>query len=167
MKSFPTQLIVLTFAVTACADEAAPIEVTRTNAEIRVNASDGATVIDISDPGGIGRAELKRSGKKWPEKLVLRLRLKGLESLKVTVGENKLGWWVAADPAVKTYMSQWVDGKETSLTSESPWWSEVKRVDVSTKSPRKEGYFELTLPARMFAENPEIMHIAWVDFFRG
>lgn len=144
------------------ADDAPPVSVSETSGEVRVIVEKEATIIDITDPRGIGRAELKRTAMKWPAKIVLRLHLKGLESLKVTVGKAQLGWWVGGGKTLKTYMVQWKEGKETSLDGKSAWWSEVKRVEEKEMA----SYFELTLPAGMFAENPETMHITWVDFYR-
>lgn len=168
MRTSIAALLLFCSSASLFAAEQAQIEAVKTSGEVRFSIEDEATIIDIVDAGGIGRAELKRTAMKWPKKVVLRLHLKGLESLKVNLGETKLGWWVGGGPKIKTYMSQWVKGKETSLNEKSPWWTPVKVVGGGeSKIPLKDGYFEIPLPDKMFAGNPETMQIAWVDFFRG
>ncbi len=53
-------------------------------------AADGAaTVIGIRSTFGIGRAEIRRVGKDWPERVVLRLHTKALEGFSATDGTRK------------------------------------------------------------------------------
>lgn len=66
-------------------------EVTRQAADARVTVMDrGDTVqVDIASTGGIGRATLERGGR-WPQALILRLHLKGLEGLELVAGTDTL-----------------------------------------------------------------------------
>ena len=43
----------------------------------------------------------------------------------------------------------------------------VCRLAKEKKIPLKDGYFELSLPKKLFEKNPKAIKLEWVDFFRG
>ena len=55
-----------------------------------VEAVEGGVRVAIHSERGIGRGTITRVGAHWPEKLVLRLHLKGLEGLTLTAGDLRL-----------------------------------------------------------------------------
>ena len=61
----------------------------------------GATTIEITSEFGIGRAEIRRLGDRWPRRIVLRLKLKALEGFSATDGKEKFQHSVSRAPAGK------------------------------------------------------------------
>jgi hypothetical protein len=53
---------------------------------------------------------------------------------------------------------------------EDPWWVEVRAFDAQGNPqvglPPKGGYWELILPARLFAQPPCELNLRWIDFYR-
>src|SRR4051794_3124633 len=80
-------LLVLAVAVaTASADDTPPLKVTTKRADDRVDvkAETDKVIVSVQSPFGISHAVIERGGKTWPDAVVLRLHLKGLENFKVT-----------------------------------------------------------------------------------
>ncbi|MGB6042238.1 MAG: hypothetical protein WBF93_03680, partial [Pirellulales bacterium] len=67
---------------------------------------------------------------------------------------------------------QWrtLDTDVTTVTR-SPFWTEIGIFNADGKRteniPNKGGYFELALPNALFKDNPESLHLDWIDFYRG
>lgn len=166
MPTFRIVLFALALAIIApipnalAADES-PIEVTKSSGKVQVLTEKMRIVIDISE-AGIGRAELRRTGKTWPRGLKIRLHLAGMEGFRVNFGERELHWWVSHHPEVRTYMAQLRKGKETELTDKSDLWTAVNVIAGKGKMKA----FEVTLPAKMLNENPETIKLNWIDFYR-
>src|SRR5262245_12821512 len=83
------------------------------------------TIIDITCPFGIDRAALKRTGDKWPEPIIVRLRLKGLESFEVISGPAALLVSVPSSGESRPRVSLRQNGKESEVDKSSPYWTEV------------------------------------------
>jgi len=48
------------------------------------------TILTVASGSGIGGATVELKADRWPEELILRVRLHGLESLTISTGEVKL-----------------------------------------------------------------------------
>ena len=129
------------------------------------------TEFTIRSPFGISNAVIQRMGEKWPKAIVLRLHLKGLESLRIQNDK----WTLAA--AVSSHRETprvrlWKDKKEDHpIDTKSPYWMQILTLGSDRKPttdvPLNEGYFEMQLPVALFEDNPESITIHWIDFYRG
>jgi len=177
-KRFASAIVILvaaaiTSAVPAGDDKQPPYKITskRDDDRVDVKAEKGKATFSIHSPFGISHAAIERVGDKWPDDVVLRLNLKGLENFKVTNGKVKLKG-SASIQAGKPVVRLWKDGKEdTPLDAKSPYWMMVRSLGGDGKAakeiPLKDGYFELTLPKALFEGNPTSITVSWIDFYRN
>src|SRR5262245_61188945 len=94
MKLCLTMLLVL-----IAADEAPRFKTTTTKAEdaVTMQSEAGKVVFLVRSVSGIGGAVIERTGAKWPEAVVLKLQLKGLENLVLANGTTSLGAAVSSN----------------------------------------------------------------------
>lgn len=138
---------------------------------VEVRADKEKTVFVVKSPFGISQAVIERKGEKWPDAVVLRLHLKGLESFRATNGK------VTLDAAVGSHkegqrVRVWKDGKEDApLDGKSPFWMEIRMVradgNQAKEIPLKDGYFEMSMPRAFFEVNPKSITLNWIDFYRN
>src|SRR5262249_38779083 len=176
MKSWLLPLVVTLLPVLAWADDgAAPakfkITTKRKDDTVEVQAEKDKTRFIIKSPFGISQAVIEREGEKWPDAVVLRLHLKGLESFRASNGKVTLDAAVSIQEG-KVKVRLWKDGKEDApLDEKSPFWTDIRIVDDEGKPakvlPLKDGYFEMTLPRALFQDNPKSITLIWIDFYRG
>jgi hypothetical protein len=141
----------------------------RDNDKVEVKVESGKAVFSIHSPFGISQTVIERTDGNWPDSVILRLHLKGLESMKVSNGK------VTLEAAVSSQDGQvrlWRDGKEDSpVDSESPYWMEIRMVGndgkPTTAIPLKDGYFEIQLPKALFEDSPKSITVSWIDFYRN
>ena len=138
----------------------------RDNDKVEVNVEKDKTVVSVHSPFGISQAGIERTNEKWPDIVMLRLHLKGLETFKVTNGTVTL-----ENAGSGQGERQWKDGKEDSLLDvKSSFWMEMRMVGndgkLATIIPLKDGYFEIKLPNALFEGNPKSITVNWIDFYR-
>jgi dipeptidyl aminopeptidase/acylaminoacyl peptidase len=133
---------------------------------IEVEAEDGNIVLTVTSPSGIGSATVTPEDGKWPSKLVLRLRLKGLESLTISHEQVTLvaSFSSHGDSQHRVYVK--AGGQETPLDKDDPYWMEIEMVGGKAV-PLQSGHFEVVLPAAIFKSQPKTVTISWIDFYRG
>ena len=144
---------------------------TKRDDTVEVKVEKGKTVLSVRSPFGISQAVIERTAEKWPDAVVLRLHLKGLESFRATNGK------VTLDAAVLRHDDEqrvrlWKDGKEHSpLDAKNPFWMEIRMIGGDGKPaqaiPLKDGYFEMQLPQAFFEGNPQSITVNWIDFYRN
>ncbi len=124
-----------------------------------------AIVLIVASPSGIGDATISPKNGKWPAPLILRLRLKGLESLTISQGQLTLATSFPShgDSEPRVYLE--AAGQQHALDEHSQYWTPV-RIVGDQAVPLKTGHFELTPPAA-FTAQPGPMTIRWIDFYRG
>ncbi len=168
-NSIAASLVVLLAALTYIADEPFKISTKRSDDRIEVKSKDGKALFLIRSPFGISNTTIERTAEQWPEKVVIHLRLKGLERFKVSTDKLKLEASVSShDGSVRL----WKDGKEDELLdSKSSCWMGIRTLDSNgepTKAiPLKDGYFEMQLPKAFFEGNPKSITLNWIDFYRN
>lgn len=155
------------------ADETPKFKITTKRADdaVEVRAEKGRTVFSVKSPFGISQAVIERADDKWPDAVVLRLYLKGLESFRATNGKVRLDAAVWIDEG-KPMVRLWKDGKEDApLDEKSPFWMVVRILTRDGKPakelPLKDGYFEVALPRAIFQGNPKAITLNWIDFYRN
>ena len=120
--------------------------------------------------GGIGRATVTCKLEQWPQPIVLRAYLRGLEALTIA---NELVEWkasVLSHSGHATLLHLWQDGKEgPALTKDSPHWIEIRRLGPDGKPvaglPPDGGWFELCIPQALLTEK-RVLKLSWIDFYR-
>lgn len=143
----------------------------RTDDKIEVRIEDGKTIISIRSPFGISQAVIERTQDKWPNPVVMRLQLKGLENLRISNGKVTLEAAVASHTE-KPLVRLWKDKKEDDLLdSKSHYWMEIRSIGSDGKPtneiPLQDGYFEMQLPKAFLEDNSKSIVIHWIDFYRG
>lgn len=146
------------------------ITMKRKDDTVEVRVEKDRTVFSVKSPFGISQAVVERKGEKWPEAVVLRLHLKGLENFRASNGKVTLDAAVSIQDR-KPKVRLWKDGKEDApLDEKSPFWMDVRiltRDDKPAKElPLKDGYFEMALPRAFFEGNPKSITLNWIDFYR-
>jgi len=136
---------------------------------VEVRADKDKTVYVIKSPSGISQTFIERTDEKWPEKMLFRLNLKGLESFRITNDKVKLEASVSSQNGT---VRLWKDGKENVLLDDkSPHWMEIRLICSDGKAvkeiPLKDGYFEMQLPQAFFEGNPKSITLNWIDFYRN
>ena len=167
----PALLILAVAATTAIADNTPPFKITtkRGNDRVDVKAEKDKVTFSVHSPFGISNAVIERADEKWPDAVVFRFHLKGLESFSVSNDKVKLEASVSSqDSKVRL----WKDGKEdTPLDAKCPYWMEIQVVGSDGKPakpiPLKDGYFELQLPKSIIEGNPKSITLTWIDFYRN
>ena len=156
----------------ATAGEPMPLKITTKRDDDRVEqkADKNSATVSIRSPSGISHAVMERTGDKWPDAVIVRLHLKGLENFRVTNGTAKIEL-AAGIQEGKPQVRQWKDGNEAApLDEKSPYWIGV-RILGDDGAPAKEiplkGYFELRLPPALFEKNPKSITVHWIDFYRN
>ena len=112
--------------------------------EIRVTIAERAVVFDITDRFGIGGGTVRLLKGDWPQELLLRFHLRGLEGLSVAVGGKLLSRDVGLnvrmlDAGGKPLPGKYLDGP---------------------------GYYETRVPPDLLAGDATEMKLSWVDFYR-
>ena len=139
--------------------------------KVEVNIEKDKTVFNVHSPFGISQAVIERVEEKWPDAVVLRLYLKGLESFRASNGKVTLDAAVSSNND-KQRVRLWKDGDEKSLLdSKSPFWMEIRMVGSDGKAaksiPLEDGYFEMQVPKAFFEGNPKSITLNWIDFYRN
>jgi hypothetical protein len=168
-SSIAVSLVVLLATTNCIAEEPFRITTKRSDDHMDVNSKDDKTLFVISSPFGISNAIIERTKDAWPDKVLIRLRLKGLENLKLSTDELRLEASVSShDGSIRL----WKDWNEDSpLVSNSPYWMEIRILDSDGEPakaiPLKNGYFEMQLPKKFFDGNPKSFKVEWIDFYRN
>jgi hypothetical protein len=128
------------------------------------------TTIDVYSESGIGSAEVSITSAALPEKIVMRLHLRGLEefnfgydSTRVTASLSSMG-----DGTVRESVTTTGDANDAQpIDASSPYWMDVQVVAADKTIPLKDGYIEVTAPKHFIDGGYRAFKIDWVDFFRS
>jgi hypothetical protein len=164
-------IIVAASTLCAAADDSPPLVVIaeRDSDRLEVTVENDEATVSVYSPSGIGGAVIERASEQWPEAVVLRLHLTGLESLSLASGEMKLAASVSSQDLT---VRLWKDGDERApLDDTSPLWMAIRILDgdgqPAKKLPLRDGCFEMRLPKALFDGNPQSITVSWIDFYRG
>jgi len=177
-----TLAIAFTFTTLVRSDEPQknlPIEIELGPRESEMQITVERIVIEIRNERGIGGGNIKRTGGKWPETIVLRLHLKGLEQFKLINGADAIHMSASGDEEILVSNSKvnYDLNKSVQLDESSEWWISAERMVPINKigadgkpskiSIQESGYFEITLPKKIFESNPESIRFQYIDFYRN
>lgn len=150
------------------------------------------TILDLRSERGIGTCRIHRKLDKWPERLILRLHLRGLEQIAVHIGDRKWIGAVSSSDGIVRWTSTSDDAMEQTIDSSDPNWCSIRVLrgnespateneppipmppsTTDSNSPQKirvpleeDESWEMTFPPAWLQENPSSIRISWIDFFR-
>jgi hypothetical protein len=139
---------------------------------IKVTLSEGAVVFDIHDARGIGGVRITPKSCGWPKPVVVRLHLRGLESLQISSGKFTLFGSVLTHSDHRRVLEIDEAGQRREAGKDDPFWINIRTVDAQGRDtdhlpdPEKGGYFEVTLPPALLNADTLGMTLRWIDFFR-
>jgi hypothetical protein len=164
-------LAILSVAAQACDEQPTyGLVVTsgRPDDQIELRTEEEVVCLVVRSASGIGDTVLTRAGERWPERLQVRLHLKGLEQLHITNGSTELSAAVSSTGPLTVRTSLGSD--ESPIAEDSPWKLDVRVIDddqAATRIPLADGYIEIDLPPALWESNPDAITIHWIDFYRG
>ena len=147
-----------------------------------VTTDDGRAVIDVTSASGIGG--LTATADAWPDEVVVRLRLRGLEGLEIRYGNVVITTGVASNGGLGSGLTLSVIGEDGTVQSASPssdlYYPDIRAVTTEGTTnvgplaagerpafPLPEGsVFELTLPPHFHQDDHPSFSLQWVDFYR-
>ncbi len=160
--------VLMLAALPASAEEPFKFTSKRDDDRVSTKAEKDRMVIDVTSPFGISTLMIERTGDAWPEVVVVRLRLFGLEHFEARGGKVSIGASVQSHTNYKASVGG--GKKEDPKDPESDYFLDFKMVGkdgkAATAIPNRDGYFEFRLPRPMFEGNPKAVTLEWVDFYR-
>jgi hypothetical protein len=179
MKLPIVYVILFSFLLISCASQPANAQsggepvfsVTTKNQDdkIDVQYENGVTSVDIHSPTGIGSAKFELESGSMPEKLILRLHLKGLEEFRLVSEQATIAASGSSSDMFNVIdQSVIVAGTEYSITPIDPLWTKVEVISgqADKKIPLEEGFFEIAVPKEFIRSAGNSFEIQWIDFFR-
>ena len=139
----------------------------RTETQLQIAHGEDATVIDVRCPFGIGTATIQRIAADWPAKMLVRLHLRGLESLQISRDDLTIQWSLQSTGDHAARVSLRENRRETTLSQQSPYFTPLRIVGGEKSIPLPEGYFELRVPSKLLEDNPNQIRLRWIDFYRN
>ncbi len=138
-------------------------------ATVDLTAEKQAVVCQVMSESGIGSLQISRS-KDWPSTLILRLQLKGLESLTLTAGKQRMSMCVSSSSPARLNVSLGED--EKPVAAESPYFPGFRVLDAEFRPakqgqlPPPGGWFEINVPQKLLQDQKQLQ-VNFIDFFRG
>jgi hypothetical protein len=137
--------------------------------QVSIGYENGTTLIDIQSPTGIGSASFELDSGEMPERMILRLHLKGLEQFRLKSARDQIAASIPSGGAFQdesqTILSS---GTETPLLPGNPLWMEVEFVSSQAEknAPLPEGYFAVGVPDTFLRNAGTTFEVEWIDFYR-
>ena len=120
---------------------------------IEATVTGSSAVFDVKSGFGIGSGKIELAEGAWPEKVLIRLHLAGLEGFSVSSDKVTL-----SRSELKVNM---LDAKGNPVDGKY-----LLQSQRSNKPKRIDGYYEVTIPPALLAPEVKEMQISWVDFYR-
>jgi hypothetical protein len=141
----------------------------RPDARVTVAADAQQAVVEVFSPSGIGSAEVVITSAARPQKIVLRLHLRGLEQLRFTYGDATVTASLSSTGDSATQQTYRGDGQEQAIVEGSPYWMSIRLVPAGGSPatiPLENGYIEVEAPQDFLANRKTKFAIQWIDFYR-
>ena len=132
--------------------------------------SQGKTAVyGIRSASGIGRATIT-PWMGWKERVILRLHLKGLESLVVSNGTVQLEASVLSHSGNPRHLTLKDADGERKIREGDSYWMPIEALDARGEPtdglPGPNGCFQVQLPAALLGDSIKSLRVEWVDFYR-
>jgi hypothetical protein len=141
----------------------------RPDTRVTVSADAQQAIVDVSSPSGIGGASVAITSAVQPQKITLRLHLRGLEELHFTYGDTTISASISSTGDTAIHQTHRGTGPERAIAEGSPYWMQTRLVPVGGASatiPLQDGYIEVEAPQDFLARGQTTFAIQWVDFYR-
>jgi hypothetical protein len=151
---------------------------------VELSLDDGRALIDVTDQRGINGLTARLEEGQWPEEVVVRLPLRGLESLEIRYGNFTITTSVSStgDPGPPLMLSVTDEAGQAQSASPSAdiYYPDIRAVTVDGATdvgplasgdrppfPLPEGSaFEITLPPHFHQGDYPSFSLKWIDFYR-
>ncbi len=132
--------------------------------------ADNTLFIDITSTSGIGGAEIKRHTESWPQDVVLRMHLKGLEQFEFMYADTAVTLAISSqqDQHMQQSVRQ-INNAAEPLNPNNVFWMQTEIVNndgTLGTIPLTDGSFNVHVPQDFLEKNGDIFTISWIDFFR-
>ena len=137
--------------------------------ELTASVEGQTAVIDVHSRSGIGSAVIKLVSGPFPDNVLVRLHLRGLEEFRLSYDGTAITASVSSGDSRSVFQSVGLpDGGERPVMPDSPFWLNVQIVSnqATPRIPLEQGYFEITLPTGFLHEGRHSFSIRWIDFYR-
>jgi len=137
--------------------------------ELTVSMEGEIVIIEVQSQSGIGSATIELVSGEFPENILLRLHVKGLEEFRLSYNETTITALVSSRDSGNVFQSLATpDEGERPITPGNPSWLEIAIVSdqATPEIPLAQGYFEITLPEGLLTEADSSFSIQWIDFYR-
>ena len=139
------------------------------DATVNIDLPDDNTVIyDIISPSGIGNATITNNNRSWPETIVLRFHLNGLENLDFSYTDINIKMEISSrgNNEIRQYVTQ--DDVTEPIDSTSEFWMPVaiSPTEGDATIPLEDGTIDVRVPAAFYDRNAKSFTISWIDFYR-
>jgi hypothetical protein len=141
----------------------------RPDTRVTVSADAQQAIVDVSSPSGIGGATVAITSAVQPQKITLRLHLRGLEELRFTYGDTTISASISSAGDTSIHQTYRGAGPERAIAEGSPYWMQTRLVPAGgapATIPLQDGYIEVEAPQDFLASGQTTFAIQWVDFFR-
>jgi hypothetical protein len=129
---------------------------------------DNTVVFDIYSQIGIGDAEVQLTSGEWPETILFRVNLAGLEEFKFSYGDTVVTLSVSSSGEHAVLQSVSRNGEEQPVDKDSSFFMpmRIESVNEELSVPVEDGYFEIMAPQDFHEGDHDAFAISWVDFYR-
>lgn len=147
----------------------AVVTVRKSDDQVTEHIGHGGQTFIIRSPSGIGGAEIHQES--WPDRVCLRLHLRGLERLAIGTGSVTLEASVSSHSGHTRMLRVSGHHQDKTVDRGDCFWTEIRAFDANGHPaeglPGEGGYFEIVLPQAMFRGKPKSLTIEWIDFYRN
>lgn len=159
-------------ACTAVFPPSSPYTATPKKDDIIISFSEtGSTLyIDVTSVSGIGTAEIKRHTDSWPQAVVLRLHLQGLEQFEFMYADTAVTLAISSQQDQQLQQSvRQINNAAEPLNPISDFWMQTEIVNAAGSPgtiPLSDGSINVHVPQDFLDKNDESFTVSWIDFFR-
>lgn len=140
----------------------------RPSAQVTVSNEQSSAIVEVYSDNGIGNATVRLVSGEWPDSILMRFHLQGLESLQFSYGETVVGLSVNTQNRILQGVS--VGGVAIEAIDEgSDYWMSVTFLDrkgTAVDAPAAGGVIEVEAPADFLKREDSEFTINWIDFYR-
>jgi hypothetical protein len=139
----------------------------RPSAQVSARREQDQGIFEVYSDNGIGSATVRLVSGEWPEAILLRFHLQGLEGLHFTYDETIINVSVTTQNIILQNATR--NGLEKAIEEDSRMWMAIRfleRSGTTVNTPISGGVIEVQAPADFLNGDFEEFTIKWIDFYR-
>lgn len=144
------------------------VKTDREDAQISIVTEGNKGSVNVHSESGIGRSQVDLVSGHWPERVILRFHLSGLEGMKFHYGDTTVSVSVNSSEHVLQSVTT-SDESQRPISQESAHWMPVRIVTpdgIASTLPLAEGVIEVEAPRDFLDGDFAGFTLEWVDFYR-